>query len=276
MNHTAKIILLLAALSITSCKDEQGGEEGKETTTTETTPQPTPILNVSIVNQYPHDVTAFTEGLEYVDGFIYEGTGNYGESDLRKTELKTGKVVLQHKMDARYFGEGITVMNGKIYQLTYKVIVYDQKTMKQLQTFPLFTNEGWGMTNDGKHIIFSDGSVNIYFVDPNTFKEVKRISVSDNYGPVSNINELELINGFIYSNQWQTDYILKIDTASGKVVAQANLTNLRAQAGIPPVNQRTDEGDPEYLNGIAYDKAGNRIFITGKYWPKLFEVKLDN
>ena len=118
MNHTAKIILLLAALSITSCKDEQGGEEGKETTTTETTPQPTPILNVSIVNQYPHDVTAFTEGLEYVDGFIYEGTGNYGESDLRKTELKTGKVVLQHKMDARYFGEGITVMNMRLPALS--------------------------------------------------------------------------------------------------------------------------------------------------------------
>jgi glutamine cyclotransferase len=277
MNHTAKIILLLATLFIASCKDEQKQNETRDTTTD--APEPTPILNVSVVNQYPHDVAAFTEGLEYIDGVIYEGTGNYGESDIRKTELKTGKILQQQKMDAKYFGEGITVMNGKIYQLTYKEhtgFVYDQQTMKQLQTFSMFTSEGWGMTNDGKHIIFSDGTSNIYFMDPNTFKEVKRISVSDNFGPVSNINELELINGFIYSNQWQTDYILKIDTATGKVVAQANFANLRTQAGIPPVNARTAEGEPENLNGIAYDKAGNRIFITGKYWPKLFEVKLDN
>ena len=265
---SALLICLGCFVFVSACKKEK-----------ETVESTVPVIYYKVKSTWPHDTEAFTQGLVVHNGLLYESTGQEGKSWIGIVDVKTGEADKKIILDDKYFGEGITILNNKIYQLTYKertVIVYDQKTMKQLQTFPLFTNEGWGMTNDGKHIIFSDGSVNIYFVYPNTFKEVKRISVSDNYVPVSNINELDLINGFIYSNQWQTDYILKIDTASGKVVAQANLTNLRAQAGIPPVNQRTDEGDPEYLNGIAYDKAGNRIFITGKYWPKLFEVKLDN
>jgi glutamine cyclotransferase len=187
--------------------------------------------------------------------------------------------IVGQSMDNKYFGEGITVLNGKLYQLTYKEktgFIYDAKTLKQLGTFSYNTAEGWGMTNDGTSLIYSDGTSNLYYLDPNTLKETKRLQVSDNYGPVSNINELEYIKGFIYANQWQTELLLKIDPNTGKVVAQANMANLRVQGGISSVAEARGPEDPEYLNGIAYDKENNRIFVTGKNWPKLFEIKLDN
>lgn len=272
----ASLALLPSMLFLMSCKNQQSDDGGSTDSTTEATP--TPAISYTLVKEYPHDPAAFTEGLEYVDGYLYEGVGQYGESDIRKAELTTGKVVQQQKMENKYFGEGITVLNGKIYQLTYKEktgFIYDQKTLKLLQTFPITTAEGWGMTNDSTSIIYGDGSSNLYFLDPTSLKETKRISVSDNFGPVSNINELEYIKGYIYANQWQTDLILKIDPNTGKIVGQTNLADLRSRTNIPqPIPG--DEAAPESLNGIAYDKQGNRIFITGKNWPKLFEIKLDN
>ena len=271
------IVALLPVLYCISCQDQPKNADTDKTDTVGTL-GPTPTINYTLVREYPHDPAAFTEGLEYIDGLIYESVGRYGRSDVRKADLATGKILQQHKMDNRYFGEGLTVLNGKIYQLTYQErtgFVYDQKALKPLQTFMINTAEGWGMTNDGIHLIYGDGSSNLYYLDTANFKEIKRISVSDNYGPVSNINELEFIKGYIYANQWQTDLILKIDPATGKVIGQASLADLRSRTNIPQP-MPNDETSPEYLNGIAYDKATNRIFITGKNWPKLFEIKLDN
>ncbi|RYD55807.1 MAG: glutaminyl-peptide cyclotransferase [Sphingobacteriales bacterium] len=272
------IAVFIAGLSFQACNEEKRTDEKVEKETTITAVEMTPAIPYQIVNEFPHDKAAFTEGLQYVDGSLYESTGEYGSSDIRKTELKTGKVLQSQKLDDKYFGEGLTVLNGKIYQLTYKEktgFVYNQATLKQLQTFTFDTGEGWGMTNDGANIIYSDGTSKLYFLDPATLKEVKRIDVNDSYGSVTYINELEYIKGYIYANQWQTDFIYKIDPASGKVVGKADLRNLRERTGIPALGAGGEDG-PEVMNGIAYDAAGNRIFITGKYWPKLFEIKLDN
>jgi glutamine cyclotransferase len=235
------------------------------------------VISYDIVNEYPHDPAAFTEGLEYKDGFLYESTGQYGSSDIRKTDLRTGKVLLSTKMDARYFGEGLTILNGKIYQLTYregKGFIYDLATLKLEKTFTFNANEGWGMTNNGVQLIFDDGTNVLHYIDPNTFKEVKQLAVTDEHGPVNEINEPELIHGFIYANVWRTEQIIKIDTTTGHVVARADLSTLRQRAGIAPMSNNPH--GPDVMNGIAYDAANNHIFITGKNWPKLFEVRLDN
>jgi glutamine cyclotransferase len=235
------------------------------------------VITYNIVNIYPHDPSAFTEGLEYKDGFLYESTGQYGSSDIRKVELKTGKVLLSQKMEARYFGEGLTILNGKIYQLTYregKGFIYDLATLKLERTFSFNAPEGWGMANNGSSLIFDDGTNVLHFIDPNTLKEIKQLAVTDEHGPVMEINELELIHGYLYANQWKNENILKIDTATGLVVARVDLSGLRQSAGIAPISGNPH--GPDVMNGIAYDAAINRIFITGKNWPKLFEIKLDN
>lgn len=272
---------LMLAMTISACKDnDKPAEDTTAVTEQPATNVPAPKqIPFSLVTEYPHDATAFTEGLQMVDGVLYESTGQYGSSDVRKVALATGKVLQKQAMDAQYFGEGITVLNGKLYQLTYKEktgIVYDAKTLKQLQTFSYPNAEGWGMTNDGTNLIYSDGSDELFFIDPVSFKEVKRIQVKDQYGTVTRINELEYIKGYIYANQWQADLIYKIDPATGNVVGIADLRNLRQQTGILALGQATDETQPEVMNGIAYDAASNKIYITGKNWPKLFEVKLDN
>ena len=234
-------------------------------------------MSYNIVNVYPHDPAAFTEGLEFKDGYLYESTGQYGSSDIRKVDLKTGKVLASNNMEPEYFGEGLTILNGKIYQLTYregKGFVYDLKTLKKERSFTFNTAEGWGMTNNGTYLIFDDGTNVLHYIDPNTFKEVKKLTVTDEHGPANEINEPEMIHGFIYANQWQTDNLLKIDTLTGRVVARADLSNLRQIGGIPAPSGRKNA--PDVLNGIAYDSVGNRIFITGKNWPKLFEIRLDN
>jgi glutaminyl-peptide cyclotransferase len=267
---------LIALLAIAACNNNKPAENTSAGTEANALPVPAAI-SYSIVNEYPHDPNAFTEGLEYKDGCLYESTGQYGMSDIRKTDLKTGKVLLSTKMDAKYFGEGMTILNNKIYQLTYregKGFVYDANTLKQEQTFSFNAPEGWGMTNDGTYLIYDDSRNVLHFMDPNTFSEVKQLKITDEHGPVNEINELEMIHGYIYCNQWQTDYILKIDTATGRVVGRADLGGLRQQAGIAPPTGRMH--GPDVLNGIAYDAQGNRIFITGKNWPKVLEVKLDN
>jgi glutaminyl-peptide cyclotransferase len=235
------------------------------------------VISYQLVNIYPHDTAAFTEGLQFVNGYLYESSGEYGTSDIRKVDLVTGKVLQRQQMEARYFGEGLTVLHDKIYQLTYREktgFIYDLNTLKQQKTFSYNGAEGWGMTNDGTYLIYDDGSNVLYYVDPNTMQQVKTLSVTDEQGPVQNINELEYIKGFIYANQWQTDNILKINPATGKVVARADLGDLRQKVGMPPMGNVP--GSPDVLNGIAYDAVTNRIFVTGKYWPKLMEIKLDN
>ena len=271
-------ILAAGTLCLAACNTgtKPSGEVAVPKANDNGTPAPVNI-SYSIVNEYSHDPAAFTEGLEYKDGFLYEGTGQYNESELRKTDLKTGKVVAAKKLEQRFFGEGITILNGKIYQLTYKEgtgFIYDFATLKQEGTFTVKTAEGWGMTNNGSSIIFDDGTNILHYIDPATFKEIKTLAVTDEQGPVMEINEPEMIKGFIYANQWKTDLILKIDTITGHVVGRADLAPLREQAGIGHETGRRNS--PDVLNGIAYDAATNRIFITGKYWPKLFEIKLDN
>lgn len=253
-----------------------GREKRQKEKTEAASPQPG-YIPFDILNEYPHDPAAFTEGLEYHDGFLYESTGEYGTSELRKVDVKTGKVVQRVKMESQYFGEGLTILGGKIYQLTYregKGFVYDLNTLKLLKTFAFNAPEGWGMTNDGKSLIFDDGTNVLHYLDPETLKETHTLAVTDEHGAVNQINELEMIHGFLYANIWQIDVIVKIDPATGKVVGKADLSNLRQRIGLPPMSER--RGDPEVLNGIAYDSAGNHLYITGKYCPKLMEVKLDN
>lgn len=272
------LFILITSIAAQSCGDSNDTKEPAENEPAKVAVEMTPAIPYQIVNEFPHDKGAFTEGLQYVNGHLYESTGEYGSSDIRKTDVKTGKVLQTQNLDKKYFGEGLTVLNGKIYQLTYKEktgFVYDAATFKQLQTFSFTSAEGWGMTNDGKNLVYSDGTNVLHFIDPATFQEVKKIEVNDPYGPVLYINELEFIKGSIYANQWQTDFIYKIDPATGKVIGKVDLRTLRERTGIPPSGTSGEDG-PEVMNGIAYDAEGNRIFITGKYWPKLFEIKLDN
>ena len=242
-------------------------------------PPPTPVVKVNALNIIPHDPTSYTEGLQVYNGKLYEGAGDYENSALQIADLKTGKVLQQHKMGKAesdgggIFGEGINVFKGKIYQLTWRshiVYVYDEKDItKPIKTF-VWPYEGWGMTNDGTNLIISDGGAtgHLYFVNPDNFSVVKTLSVQDNRGPVTYVNELEYINGFIYANVFTTDKILKIDAATGKVVLVIDCTGLINDNEVP---DRQDN----VLNGIAYDSSTKKMYITGKRWPKMFEVSVN-
>ena len=268
---------LSLAVMICSCGGNDDTNNPKPSENPEPANSQPAILSYQLINSYPHDTACFTEGLQYINGQFLESAGQYGESDIRFTDVVSGKVLRKSKLDKKYFGEGCTQLNGKIYQMTWKentCFVYDAATLKKINEFNYSFGEGWGMTTDGTYLIISNGGSNLFWYDPTTFKEVKRVGITNQYGPVAKINELEFIKGFVYANVWYSDQILKIDTGSGKVVAVINLDSLRGTTGIPP-NDVDDEG-PGVMNGIAYDSAANRIFITGKYWPKLFEVKFDN
>jgi glutaminyl-peptide cyclotransferase len=236
-------------------------------------------IGYKVDNVYPHDSSAFTEGLQLVDGKLYEGTGDYEHSTLQIAEIKTGKVLQQHKMGTKdIFGEGIQVFNNKIYQLTYKnhiVYVYDKKditkTIKTLQ----WASEGWGLTNDGTSLIVSDGTTYIYYVNPDDFGIQKHIQVMDNTGPVEDINELEYIDGFIYANVFTKDIILKINPANGYVVGTMNCAGLLQQYAAKEIAVPGFDPNNNVLNGIAWDSAAKKMYITGKRWPKLFEVSFN-
>jgi glutamine cyclotransferase len=221
-----------------------------------------------VVKTYSHDRMAFTQGFEIRDGFLYEGTGVPGRSSLRKVELATGRVLQHYDLPQPYFGEGITVLNGQVFQLTWQSqtgFVYDKSTFRVLRSFN-YPGEGWGLTNDGKQIYMSDGTANIRVWDPMTLKEVRRITVKDGAMPVAQLNELEWVRGEIYANVWQTDRIARISPADGKVLGWIDMSGVISRAERP-------EADA-VLNGIAYDAAGDRLFVTGKLWPKIFEIKL--
>ncbi len=235
---------------------------------------PAPALTYNIVNVYPHDTAAYTQGLQLYNGKMYEGTGDFENSSLRITDYKTGKVEKKHLMGSdKIFGEGITIFNGKIYQLTWRsniVYVYDLNNIDKPVKTIAWPYEGWGITNNGTDLIISDGTANIYFVNAEDFKIKKRISVNEDGVLIDSINELEFVDGSIYANVYQKDIILKIDPATGKVTGKLNLPGV-IEKNAPGY---TPEPGDEVLNGIAYDSTTKKFFITGKRWPKLFEVTI--
>lgn len=235
-------------------------QNGSETTT--------PTYSYRIVNVYPHDNAAYTQGLVYENGFLYESTGRYGFSSLRKVELETGAVLQSHELPAEYFGEGITIFDNKIYQLTWKSytgFIYDKESFLFLDNF-YYSSEGWGITYDGIHFIISDGTAVLHFLDPKTYEEIRQVTVYSEDGPVLNLNELEYIKGEIFANVLPTDRIARINPQTGKVTGWIDLSGLLgAEAHHPQI---------DVLNGIAYDSENKRLFVTGKLWPKLFEIEL--
>jgi len=222
-----------------------------------------------LVNTYPHDIRAYTQGLQFYEGWMYEGTGNPNQSTVRKVRFEDGEVVQIRNNASEIFGEGITIYNGRIYQLTYKAqvcYIYDLNTLEEIQKVYYQNKEGWGLTNNGSELIMSDGTHVICFLDPEMFTVNRQIEVYDNNGPVSDLNELEYVKGKIYANRYYTDEIVIINPVNGKVEGRADLK------GILPVKER--KPSTNVLNGIAWDPETDRLFVTGKYWPKLYEIKI--
>lgn len=234
-------------------------------------PYPPPdavVYGYGVVRVYPHDPKAFTQGLIYRNGFLFESTGINGQSTLRMVRLETGEVIRQHKLDPQHFAEGLTECNNRLIQLTWKSnfgFIYELTNFKTEKTFH-YSGEGWGLTHDGKRLIMSDGGPRLRFLDQKTFKETGRIPVTHRHTPVSNLNELEFVKDEIFANIWKTDQIVRIDPRTGWITGWIDLRNLL------PKEDRTKSVD--VLNGIAYDAGKDRLFVTGKYWPKLFEIRL--
>ncbi len=225
-----------------------------------------PLYQARVVNEYPHDPDAFTQGLIYWEGELYEGTGQYGASTLRRVDLESGELLQRRNLDRRYFGEGITILNDKIYQLTWRAsvgFVYDRESFEQLGSFYL-PGEGWGITHDGEQLIVSDGSPFLRFLDPESLEEVRRVQVTDDTGEVVYLNELEYINGEVWANIWYQNYLVRIDPESGRVKSRVDLSNLYSE-------RRSFDA---VLNGIAWDAEQERLFVTGKLWPRLYEIEV--
>lgn len=264
------ILLILAFASSTimvQCKN--GGETTDRPVVNLNLP---PILGHSIEAVLPHDTSFYTQGITFYKGELYEGTGDpgyMGKTRLMKVDLKTGKPLKQVSIDKKYFGEGITILRDTVYQLTWqehKVFVYTVKDFKKVKEYDLPT-EGWGLTNDGQRLIVSTGSGMLYYYDPSTFRLLSKSSIMEGNAETFNLNELEFIDGFIYANQYQLPYILKIDPAAARVVAKYDVSDMwkRVQAAKP---------DADYPNGIAYDEVTKKIYVTGKLWPEMYEIKL--
>jgi glutamine cyclotransferase len=262
-------ILLLALVGVVLFSTTYGPKTNSSAVGLVTVSDEIPVYGYKILKTYPHDPKAFTQGLVYYkDDILYEGTGMWGESSLRKVDLKTGQVLQIHTLPGDIFGEGITLWGDKIIQLTWqhrKGFVYDRETFTLLREFS-YPTEGWGITHDGTRLIMSDGSATLFVWDPETLQEIGRIEVRDDKGPVVRLNELEYIRGLIYANVWQTDRIAIIRPDDGRVVGWIDLSGLLAPEDR---HARVD-----VLNGIAYDAEGDRLFVTGKYWPKLFQIQL--
>ncbi len=235
------------------------------------------IIEYKVINAYPHDTTAYTEGLLFHNGQLFESTGHTNSNPSSRSlfgivNFKNGNIKAKAEIDKiKYFGEGIAFLKDRIYQLTDTThigFIYNAKTYRKIGNF-YYEGEGWGLTTNGSSLLMSNGSSNIYYREPASFKVVKTLSVTDNNGPVQNLNELELINGFLYANQWLTDYILKIDTTNGKVIGKLDLSKLKAEVKIKyPFSEET--------NGIAYDSMTDRVYVTGKLWPLFYELKFDH
>ncbi len=274
------LALFIILFTLLACNSNTPDATGNGTTE----PAP-PLVGYTIINSYPHDTGFYTEGLEFHNGLLYESSGA-GSADTEGQKapypsafgianLKTGHVERKVSLDnSVYFGEGITFLNGKVYQLTWQNhigYIYDAKTFKKLQEFS-YPGEGWALTHDSTHLIMSDGSSNLQFIDPNSIganlKAQSIVGVTDNNGPVPNVNELEFVNGFIYANQYTTNYILKIDPSNGKVVGKLDLSSLAAEA-------KQQFNGAEVLNGIAWHPETNTLYVTGKLWPKIYEIRFN-
>jgi glutaminyl-peptide cyclotransferase len=227
----------------------------------------TPVAGYQLVRSFPHDPEAFTQGLVFVDGVLYESTGLNGKSSIRKVKVETGEVLQIQPLEARYFGEGIAVVGDRVVQLTWQSgvgFVYDRATFKRQRSFT-YEGEGWGIAYDGSRLIMSDGTASLRFLDPQTLKETGRLQVRDKGAPVAQLNELEIVKGEIFANVWQTHRIVRISPKTGEVLGWIDMRNLLTPAEAARV---------DVMNGIAYDAKNDRLFVTGKYWPKLFEVKV--
>lgn len=228
----------------------------------------TPVYTYKVIHAYPHDPNAFTQGLIYLNGFLYESTGLYGRSSLRMVELTTGRVIRQDPVPTQYFAEGLTNWKSDLLQLTWKAgeaFAYDLFSFQREKDFR-YTGEGWGLTQDGRELIMSDGSADLRMLDPNTFREMSRVGVTDAGAPVTELNELEWVRGEVYANIWQTDRIARISLRTGKVLSWIDCAGL--------LRESDRSGHEDVLNGIAYDSEHDRLFVTGKLWPKLFEIKI--
>lgn len=256
--HLTIIVAAVVALVIVSAVLVLLNQEPAETTPVSYT--------YEVVNVYPHDPDAFTQGLIMEEGVLYEGTGLWSASSLRRVDLETGDVLLLHELSSGFFGEGITVFGDRIIQLTWqsqKGFVYDKQSFALLEEFS-YSTQGWGITTDGTQLIMSDGTANLYFLDPETFEKTGQVEVHDDE-PVTNINELEYINGEVYANIWKTDKIAIINPDTGQVTGWIDLTGI-----YTPETSNSNN----VLNGIAYDVEGDRLFVTGKRWSQLFQIKL--
>jgi glutaminyl-peptide cyclotransferase len=227
--------------------------------------------NYEIVREHPHSTEHFTQGLEFYDGFLYEGTGEHGKTGIYKIEHTSGRILQSKKLDEKYFGEGITILNNKLYQLTYKTqigFVYNLADFAVIDSFRFDSKEGWGLTNDGKSLIMSDGTGTLTWLNPDNYSVEKRIQVADNQRVWQYINELEFIDGYIWANVWTTNQIIRIDATTGKIAGYADLE------GILSIMHQTQLERIDVLNGIAYNPKNNNFYVTGKLWPKLFEIKI--
>lgn len=268
-----EFLILAPGLALAFCLCALAGGDGREhasalETSAQSAEKPVPVLGVKVLKTYPHDPHAFTQGLEYFDGFLYESTGETGQSSVRKVDLESGKVLQKTELRPEYFGEGLTIFHGKIYQLTWlsKIgFVYDLRSFRKLREFHYF-GEGWGLAHDGSQLILSDGTNTLRYLDSETAEVVSTLEVYAGKQAVTNLNELEYIGNEIYANVWHSNRIAQIDPASGQVRAWIDCSAIAAQ----------EEKEPEgVLNGIAFDPARHRLFITGKDWAHLFEIHVE-
>jgi glutaminyl-peptide cyclotransferase len=276
--HKILTYFLLICTLTTGCRDATPEEDHSGTVAETVTSNEPPAMSYTILNALPHDQNSYTEGFLFHDGKLYESSGAPQENEKTRSivgivDPATGKLNVKAELDRKiYFGEGISILNGKLYQLTWtnkQGFIYDLKTFKRTGEFSFPSKEGWGMTTDGSSLIMSDGSSNLTWLDPVTFKTIRILGVTDNNGPVGNINELEWVNGKILANVYQTPYIIRIDPGTGKVLTKADFSNLVKEIKLK-------NPDVDYMNGIAYDSAKNKILITGKLWPNIYEVRLNN
>ncbi len=263
-------LLTALALAAFGCADVQniGSAPGIPTFRIPQYTRRIPVLTVKLVRTYPHDPHAFTQGLEYYGGYLYESTGIAGQSTLRKVALDTGQVIQKVSLPSEYFGEGLTIFRGKIYQLTWlskKGFVYNLRSFQQLGEFP-YDTEGWGLTHDDRSLIMSDGTNEIRYIDPVSFAVTRTIELYAEGQGVANLNEVEYVKGEILANIWHSTRIARVDPRSGQIVAWIDLSSIAA---------KEPHREEEVLNGIAYDKAADRLFVTGKKWSKLYEIKVE-
>ena len=265
------LILCAAAVFLTNTPGCNSNSAGSNDTVSGDNPPPPKSIGYSILATYPHDTSSFTQGLTFYKGSMYEGTGELEKSKLMEVELATGKAKRSVALGNQYFGEGIAILRDTVYQLTWRnkvVFVYTLKDFKKVREFQIDT-EGWGITTDGNELIVSDGTSNLYFYNPSDFQLIRKVAITEGGSLAFNLNELEYINGYVYANQWQAAYILKIDPVTGLIDAKADLNE---------VWNRVKSRDPhaDVPNGIAYDSTSKKIYVTGKLWPELYEIQFSN